>query len=613
MDPPALRAVRCRKILLDIYGSKGMSMCGVFGFVSTEKIPGAQLIEGLRSLEYRGYDSWGVAVVENGNIILKKDVGTVPSSTVSLPHVSLGFGHTRWATHGGVTQENAHPHVNEDATVAVVHNGIIENFQELKDELKIRHTFLSETDSEVLVHLYEDLRHQYSSAEEAFRAVFRLVSGLNAIVLLDVAEGCLFVAKNGSPLVLGLDEDRTYIASDALSFQPFTSRAVFLEDFQGAQIDTSGVRLFSLQDGSSLPLYEVKLEAQIESVQHTGFDSFMEKEISEQSDVLQRMANFDINHYADALELLRSARSIYITGCGTAFHAGEIGARWLSSALSKKVWPILASEFESVLPFIDQESLVVVLSQSGETIDVVQPVSEAKAQGAKILSLVNVPYSTLFRLADVGILLSAGPEKAVASTKAFTAKITALWLLSELLHPTDGVELSHHLLACGEAIEAVLLQEKNLGALHTWAEHLQKKPSIFVLGNGELFSVAREIALKVKEISYIHAEGLVASELKHGTLALVGPGVPCLVLSGVVGRDSAIGSSIQEIRARGGDVTVFGGASFGTQHFWETGSSRLESVLTTTVLGQVLALELTRVRGLNPDKPRNLAKSVTVK
>jgi len=497
--------------------------------------------------------------------------------------------------------------------VAVVHNGIIENYADLRADLQTRHQFASETDSEILVHLYEEMREKHDSEVDAFRAVFAAVHGLNAIVLLDLKEDCLLVAKNGSPLVLGLDDERTYIASDALSFQPFTSRAIFLEDHQGVKISRSGVSLFSLSDGSELVGEEIELEAQPSGVSHTGYDSYMAKEIAEQPEVLRRMAQEDFQRYSAAVQMLRSASSIFVTGCGTAFHAGEIGSHWLSSALGKKVWPILASELESFLPYLNEGAVIVVLSQSGETIDVVEPISQAQKQGVGVLSLVNVPYSTLFRMADEAILLAAGPEKAVASTKAFTAQVSALWVLAQQLGDVSTGAVAHDLRAGADALENLLIAEQKLHRVRTWAKTLRDVSSFFVLGNHELYSVAREIALKVKEISYIHAEGLVASELKHGTLALIEPGVTCLVLSGRIGHDSAIGSSMQEIRARGGDVIEFGEAVHQSEQFWQTGASPLESILSSTLLGQILALELTRVRGLNPDKPRNLAKSVTVK
>ncbi len=592
-------------------------MCGVFGFASEQALDGKSVLQGLRSLEYRGYDSWGVAQHVSGKIVVEKQVGSVPSEEDSpdLLDTQFAFGHTRWATHGGVTQANAHPHLNEDASVAVVHNGIVENYRELKASLVSSHTFVSDTDSEVIVHLYDAEREKAPTARAAFRSMFQRLKGLNAIVLFDAREGVFFVAKEGSPLVLGIAENATFFASDALAFLPYTQQAVFLEDGQAAEVSLQRTTLFSLATNETLSLTKVEIPAENIEAGKGSYDNFMQKEIAEQPGVIRTLAALEESEFSAGLDLLRDAHQVVITGCGTAYHASVIGAQLLSSALNKRVQPVLASQFtETMLPYVDERTVVIVLSQSGETIDVVEPVSMAQKKGVKVLSLVNVPYSSLYRMADVALVLQAGPERAVASTKAFTAKVAYLWRLAAALSHMKAEEVNTLLYRTAQSLEKLIAAEHKEERLVSLAKRLADESSIYVLGNGLFAAVAQEVALKIKEISYIHAEGLAASELKHGTLALIEPGFATLLLSGEETEQDVSASSAQEVTARGGELYQFGAQPFTvSKEFWETHPSLLGSILGATVLGQLFAYHLTRVKGLDPDKPRNLAKSVTVK
>lgn len=590
-------------------------MCGIFGFSSAKPIVVDVLVSGLKTLEYRGYDSWGAAVTANRTMQVTKQVGGIDLDDLPpLPAAPLAVAHTRWATHGGVTKNNAHPHTNEDASIAVVHNGIVENSDPLRKELMASgHQFVSETDTEVMVHLYEHFRAEKCRPMEALQRVFERIHGLNAVVVLDRAEQTLVAAKVGSPLAVGWSEETVWIASDSLPLRAHTSQVAFLEDHQGVELTNGKANFFDMRTGHQTTPQIVILDELDQDHTQGDYDSFMRAEMAQQPDVLRRLSAFGSNELEPVAAALREAASVYLIGCGTAFHAALLGARLLAPVLKKPVRAVLASEFFDTVPSVGSDDCVVVLSQSGETIDVIEPVQRAQKSGATIVSLINAPYSTLYRMGDVRLLLQAGPEQAVASTKAFLAKMTLLWMLSRYVAQSpyqDQVRIA------ADELEKRLTDAHTVASIHAWAQTFKSVPSLFVLGKGVFSPLALEIALKIKEISYIHAEGLATSELKHGSLALIEPGVPVLGINGDLARSGEVRSSLQEVHARGGGVYELGGLEPDKEspwHFWNLTSDVFTNMVLVTGLGQLMAHELSVQRGYNPDRPRNLAKSVTVK
>ncbi|MBI5151391.1 MAG: glutamine--fructose-6-phosphate transaminase (isomerizing) [Candidatus Pacebacteria bacterium] len=588
-------------------------MCGVFGYIGHRSNAALLVFEGLKRLEYRGYDSWGVVVVGRGKIYVKKKTGKIGGATVDeLPPGSLAIGHTRWATHGGVTEKNAHPHLDCTHTIAVIHNGIVENYESIQAELvHAGHRFVSETDTEIIAHLLEFYAHNMSFIE-AFVKTFQRLEGLNAIVAIHHKERVLVAAKKGSPLVIGFGKKENFIASDPSALLPHTKEVYFLEDGQMAVLRDASV---SVMESASQKV--VKFSTQIldwdVSQTHKGeFHHFMLKEIYEQPQVVLGIAGSGGEEVKRIVSLIRKTKDLYFVGCGSASYACLAGAYLFSKIAQRRAHAIAGSEFLYHLDFINTKSVVVALSQSGETIDTLESVSYAKRKGAKIVALVNVLGSSLYRVADAKILIGAGPEKAVASTKAFIGKIAHLILLAYALDKRvkEGQEL---LRKSAEVIREVLA-EKNSDRIKKLAHRICGVNHIFILGRGLSYSASLECAMKIKEISYIHAEGLAAGELKHGTLALVEKGTPCIVLLPNDETYAATLAGAMEIKARGGYIIGISPKKEGVfDEYLPIADVGDASMIPMVVTGQLLAYYLALERGLDPDMPRNLAKSVTVR
>ncbi|MBU0578540.1 glutamine--fructose-6-phosphate transaminase (isomerizing) [Patescibacteria group bacterium] len=595
-------------------------MCGVFGYIGNKTNIAPLVLEGLKSLEYRGYDSWGVAVVAlnlqpeiKNKIYFKKRIGKIGGANVdSLPAGSLAIGHTRWATHGGVTRENAHPHLDCTESIALIHNGIVENYIDLKKELLAgNHVFKSETDTEVIVHLLEENSRKLSF-EEAFLKTFNQLEGLNAIVAIDKKERVILAARKGSPLVIGFGKNEHFIASDPSALLPFTKDVYFLEDDQMAIIKDDSVKIININSAKEVKFLKQMLDWDVSSAEIGEFEHFMIKEIYDQPAVIHDIANNAIVGSDNILSLINEAEDIYLVGCGTASYACLVGKALFSKIAKKQVHAAIGSEFEDQLKFINKKSLIIALSQSGETIDLLEPVRKAQQKGAKILAFVNVLGSSLFRMADEKILIGAGLEKAVASTKAFIGKISHLLLLAYALdkRKSQGQRL---LLEAVESIR-IILQEKNLKNIKKLAHKISNEKDIFVIGRGLYFPASLEAALKIKEISYIHAEGVAAGELKHGPLALVEKDTPCIVLLPDDETTALTLANAMEMKARGGYIIGISSINHGVFDFYLPIANIGEaSVLPMVVVSQLLAYYLTLEKKLDPDKPRNLAKSVTVR
>ncbi len=588
-------------------------MCGIFGYIGFNKNAAELTLEGLKKLEYRGYDSWGVAVVDSDRISLRKKIGKIGNATVSdLPLSTIGLGHTRWATHGGVTDLNAHPHLSKDKTIALVHNGIIENYEEIKHELIAKgYEFISETDTEVAVYLIEELRKTHSFMESV-RLAFMRFEGLNAIIALDAKSQEFVAVKSGSPLVVGLGSGEQFLASDAAALLSHTRTVHFLEDFELVVVRESGATLYDAETGNEKELNTAVLTWKEEDADKVVYVHFMMKEIMEQPEVLRRIAVSQREEIGEIAALIKSSYGMYMTGCGTAAYACLAGTYLFSKIAKRHVNFAVGSEFGYLTDFLTPESLVMALSQSGETIDIIESIKKAQSKNAKIVAAVNVVGSTLYRMSDRQLELLAGPEKAVASTKAFVAKVALLTLLAHTVADTvsEGIELIEHAAFAIEAVLSSSIQKQ----IEQVVEKLQNKSHLYSIGRGISYPLALEAALKIKEVSYMHAEGLAAGELKHGAIALIETGTPCMVFAPLDETYSANLAGAMEMKARGGFII---GISPKESDVFDVhipvADCKHLTILPMVVVAQLFAYAMAVIRGLDPDKPRNLAKSVTVK
>ena len=586
-------------------------MCGIFAYIGTQNTAAEIVLQGLKVLEYRGYDSWGIAVKNNDVIAIEKHVGKIGDAHVSLPQSTIGIGHTRWATHGGVTVANAHPHKDCTGKIALLHNGIIENFQELKDELLSKgHTFVSETDTEVASHMIEEYTKTMSFVDSV-RHTFNCLRGLNAIVALHTTSDEIIAAKNGSPLVVGIGKNELFLASDVTGILPHTREVIFLKDNEMVVLGKE-LSLLGLPHGEVLKPTIEKIDWNIESTDKGTFDHFMLKEIYEQPTIIRNIAEEYEDQIKDLAEVIKQAKGTFLIGAGTAHYATIAGVYLFSKIAKMHVNTAPASEFNYLEDFLTDESLIIALSQSGETIDIVEPLTRAKEKGSKIAGIVNALGSTIYRMSDYKMLLGAGPEKAVASTKAYTAKLAILIML---VYATKGEikKAKEILLATADEMER-LLEESQVDQVKRLAKHLTDTKNMYTIGRSISYATALEAALKTKEVSYIHTEGLAGGELKHGPIALIEQGTPCIVFAPADETYDAIISNATEIKARGGYIVGVAAKQAAIFDEWiEVKDTGVGSAITSVVPMQILAYYLALEKHLDPDKPRNLAKSVTVK
>lgn len=577
-------------------------MCGIVGYKGEENA--SEIVHrALQKLEYRGYDSAGIATVGNPSLKIEKGVGTIEEVFEEENKLDgeTGIGHTRWATHGGVTEDNAHPHTSCDEEIAVVHNGIIENYTDLKEELS-NHDFRSETDTEVLPHLLEDIIEEFDLVE-AFHELADRIEGHYAVATT-FQDGRMAGMRKGSPLVLGIGEDETFLASDVTSFLQHTEDVVFLQEDDIVIIDESGE--FEIYNSGKKVEREVqKVDWDAQEASKEGFDHYMKKEITEQPETVKRAVFQDQSDMEEAVEMMDEAEKIYITGCGTAGIIASLGAKYLREA-GYNAEPELAHELEYRTEEITEDDLVIAVSQSGETADLLSMLNEADAE---TLAVVNVVGSTLARNSAHQLYVNAGPEIAVASTKATTAQITVMHLLANAADSKldEGRE---ELLETASRIEEVI--EENEETIEELAEYFSEKDQTYFIGRDRGHEVARESCLKFKEISYTHSEAFPGGEFKHGNLALVEEGTPIVSFLKESGYDQILSNTI-EARSRGADIIGVGSEREEAFDYFlevpEEGNREIYEI----VLFQMIAYETSVESGHNPDKPRNLAKSVTVK
>ena len=612
-------------------------MCGIVGYIGNKNtLP--ILLEGLRRTEYRGYDSAGIAVISNNKISIVKKTGKVSELVNSLngtiSSANIGIGHTRWATHGEPNDTNAHPHFDCSKNFALIHNGIIENFSAIKTKLlREGHKFETETDTEVLVHLIEKIYPLTNDLYSAVRFALKEVEGTYGIAVISTYEqDKIIVARKGSPLVVGIGDGENFIASDVAAIVDYTKQVVYLEDGEVAEIKSSGFVTKNLIHDEVIEKQIEEITFEIEQIEKCGYEHFMLKEIYEQPEsvrnslrgrIIDNIANVKFGGLENITEKIINARRIIFVACGTSWHAGLVGEYMIEQYAKIPVEVEYASEFRYRNPIVYKDDVIFFISQSGETADTLAALEEAKKRGANVFGICNVVGSTIARSTDSGIYIHAGPEIGVASTKAFTSQLIVLSLISLFIGRHKGIISFEE----GKKIisEIKLLPEKIKNVIDTTSSQVKyiadeffNVSNFLYLGRGYNFPVALEGALKLKEISYIHAEGYPAAEMKHGPIALIDENMPIVVIAPKDNSYEKILNNIQEVKVRKGRIIAI------ANHNDEQISKLANYVISipetldflTPILSiiplQLLAYHIAVKRGCNVDQPRNLAKSVTV-
>ncbi|MET3690268.1 glucosamine--fructose-6-phosphate aminotransferase (isomerizing) [Priestia megaterium] len=599
-------------------------MCGIVGYIGTEDSKEI-LLRGLEKLEYRGYDSAGIAVVNNEGVHVFKEKGRIAELRQAVDHsvvAPAGIGHTRWATHGVPSQENAHPHQSTSGRFTLVHNGVIENYAILKREYLQDVTFKSETDTEVIVHLIEKIAAEGLDVEEAFRKTVSLLHGSYALALVDNEDkNTIYVAKNKSPLLVGVGEGFNVVASDAMAMLQVTDQYVELMDKETVIVTKEGVTIKTL-DGEVVERAPYTAELDASDIEKGTYPHYMLKEIDEQPLVVRKIIqeyqneNNELHIDADILGAMDEADRIYIVACGTSYHAGLVGKQFIETWAKVPVEVHVASEFSYNMPLLSEKPLFIFISQSGETADSRAVLVQIKELGYKALTITNVPGSTLSRESDYTLLLHAGPEIAVASTKAYTAQLAVLSILAAVAAKTRGIELEFDLVQelaiVANTMEVLCDDKEEMESIAL--QFLATTRNAFFIGRSVDYYVGLEGALKLKEISYIQAEGFAGGELKHGTIALIENNTPIIALATQEHVNLSIRGNVKEVVARGANPCIISMKGLETEEdryvipkVHET-LSPLAAVIPLQLISYYAALH----RDCDVDKPRNLAKSVTV-
>ena len=604
-------------------------MCGIIGYTGDSPAKDI-LINGLKQLEYRGYDSAGIALYDpKTGIVIKKRTGKVSELEEAAKDVvtdaTCGIGHTRWATHGGVTEENCHPH--RCGSVTLIHNGIIENYKELTVEYGLKETLKSETDTEVVAALLDKLYD--GDPYKAIKQTVNLLAGSFALcIIFDDQPGKIFAVRNVSPMVAADFEGGSIIASDLTAVIAFSKRYFVVPEYHILTLTESGIGVQDLKGRKVEPEY-LEVNWDITSAQKGGYPYFMLKEIYEQPEALERtitpriqngLPDFTEDGIDDAV--LKNLKSINIVACGTAMYAGMVGKSLIETRLRIPVTVEIASEFRYKDPIIDSDTLTIVVSQSGETIDTLEALRLAKHKDSKVLSIVNVKGSTIARESDYVLYTHAGPEIAVASTKAYTVQISAMYLLAARIGLVKGIlsesvvkKFMTRLLSVGDLIKETLQEADRVKEV---ANHIKNAPDVFYIGRGIDYTMTLEASLKLKEISYIHSEAYAAGELKHGTIALISENVPVIAIASEEHVYSKIISNVREVKSRGAYVILVTSGDKSESNEVCDRQIRIPkvdsifSVFAIAVVIQLIAYYTSEAKGLDVDKPRNLAKSVTV-
>ena len=586
-------------------------MCSIIGYLGLSTAAPI-IVKGLKRMEYRGYDSVGVATFSNNQILVKKGVGKVleVNKNEKLDELSgtVGIGHTRWATHGGVTDTNAHPHPSSSGEIAIVHNGIIENHEELKKELQQKgYVFRSQTDSEVIANL---LQYHYDKVKEIKKALLNTVSELkgNYAFVAVFEDGTLTAARLHEPLIIGIGKDGYFISSDVLGFVEHTDEVIYLDNREFVIINSSGIKIFDF-DANPVQHQITKVSKEFADAYKGEYAHFTIKEISEQPTTIPNTANNTKLELDLATDFIKHAKTLYITGSGTSYNAALI-AKFLFSKYAKiKIEPIISSEVQFSPDMFEQQSILIALSQSGESADVIEAVTIAKNSGAKIISIVNMMTSSLVQISSISIGLNCGPEIGVAATKSFTSQLAVLY---KMVDKICGGCINLDLSKVSESIQKILSDHSNIQEI---ARKLKDVSDIYVLGRGIHYPIASEASLKLKELTYIHAEGIPAGELKHGPLALMDSNTYVIMINPNDSTYSDTLTSAREIKARGAKIIGISDKPSEVYDHWIEIPQVDESVypFIEIVPVQLLAYYAAIEKDTDPDYPRNLAKSVTVK
>ncbi len=590
-------------------------MCGIFAYHGHRKNAPELVVEGLKLLEYRGYDSWGIAYKTEKDIEILKRVGKISdfdTKKEKLPEASLAIGHTRWATHGGVNQKNAHPHFTEEKDIVLIHNGIFENYLEIKKYLeKQGHKFKSETDTEVIAHLVEEHMKTHTF-EDAIKLATKEIVGRYALVIINKESEKTIGVRKGSPLIVGVGNKEFFIASDIPAFLNYTNKVNYLDDDQMVIIEGNKIKFINTTNNDEIKKRLVEINWKPESAEKGKYPHFMIKEIMEQKETLAKAIEQDPKNIEELAKAIKKAYGTYIVGCGTAGKVGMVGEYLFSKISKKHINFSFGSEFPNYQDFLTEKTLLIAISQSGETADTLEAIEVAKEKGVTIASIVNVESSTMARISDIVIPIKAGPEKAVASTKATTAQLAILTLLAYACD--GGVQEGKKLLIDTVSQINDMLNPRYEDYIMKLAKKIKDVESMYIIGRGMNYPIALESAIKLQEVSYIHAEGFAGGELKHGPIALITKGTPVIALVANDDTKSDIISNATEIKSRGGYIIGVSPENHDVFDYWisvpDTGNS---SPIVNIIPVQILAYQLAVLRENNPDMPRNLAKSVTVK
>jgi glutamine---fructose-6-phosphate transaminase (isomerizing) len=589
-------------------------MCSIIGYKGKLNVA-PLLVHSLKRMEYRGYDSAGIAIINDGKVLVKKGVGNVSNVTDKFDFGIMpghtGIGHTRWATHGRVTDENAHPHYGCTNTIAIVHNGVVENHQELREELvRLGHIFKSDTDSEVIAHLLESYYAKLKDIKKTVMETCRRLKGAYAFVAA-FEDGSICGSRYDQPLIIGTLDGGYFISSDVLGFLEYTDKAIFLHNKDIAVLDSKGLQIFDVE-GNTTHRETTQVAWEVSSTNKGKFAFHTLKEIHEQPAVVEKEGIKNLDRIEEFCSILRNSKTVYLTASGTSYHCALIAKYILSNFAKIHCETMVSSEFQYTLEGIDNSSVLLSFSQSGETADVLEAVKAAKQMGAKILSVVNIPTSSLARMSDSFLETECGPEVGVAATKSFTAQLSLIYaIVDKLCNHCLGFEANKKSVA--KAFREVLEHESEIQSV---ASRLREAKDIYLIGRSIHYPIALEGALKIKELSYIHAEGIVAGELKHGPLALIDKNTYVIIINP---EDRTYGDNIvsaREIKTRG--ATIIGISNkpndaydiFLPIPYMKT--SILYPIVEVLPL-QILAYYLALMKNIDPDYPRNLAKCVTVK
>jgi len=590
-------------------------MCGVFGYTG-KQTANDLVFQGLKRLEYRGYDSWGIAVNDKHSLHIFKTTGEISykKDLKKLPSVNTAIGHTRWATHGGVTTNNAHPHNSENNFFSLVQNGIVENYSELKKSLEQKgYNFKTQTDTEVIVKLIEEEQKFRKSFKVSINNAFRLLKGRNTIVIL-TKDNDIYAIKNGSPLVIGKSNDGIFLASDSLSFSPYTNKVILLDDYDFVHISNNNIEITNILTKKKKDIKVQTLKNKYVDIGKGKYKHYMLKEIVEQQNTVINATQYTQQELKPIADDIKKAHRVYVVGAGTAgFAAGQI-AYYLRNISNVDAQDVKSYEFKSYLNILQKKDLIIAVSQSGETADTIEVLELAKERGCKIASIVNMLGTTITRMSNHQYFTNAGPEICVASTKVFTSQCAWGYLIAKTIVNEYG-NAQKDIASLAKEL-GTFLQEDTYKNIKNIVKKIQNNEHLFVLGKGNNANISLEGALKIKEISYKHIEGFMAGELKHGVIALIEKGTPVF---GIISSDQDskdMLSSMEQVKARGALTIGIGDKKFSSSLFdffiatpQINGISGISNVIAFQLLSYFLSLKL----GNNIDKPRNLAKSVTVK